>query len=164
MQSWKIAALVLVGAGASQTIALTVHGQRSLALLFLVFGIYGMLFAVRAMFRGYRFSVRQYTYLADRVIAIATFRREGLKLFSYAHVVAIGLLSIDPPPWFGTFFTAVMFNLIYTMDVNSTLDDSLEARIKEAVILDRQREAEEAVTTMAQARKLAAKKRKRGRK
>lgn len=136
-------ALGVAGVASSYAIAHWVPpGGRWLSWLFIAYAVYGTLFAIRALGRARRF-VRDAgpDLTVGHVYSTALMRREGLKLLAYIDVLVIGVLSLDPQPWFGTFFTAAMFHLVYTMNVNSTLDDTLGGRLRRARDIEAERAA-----------------------
>lgn len=137
--------LVVAGLVLCQSIAMYVPtGSHLNAYLFSLFSLYGIFFAYRGIRRGVGFiATAGDTHLrVDKTLAVANLRREILRGVAHLNVLLIGVLAIDPPAWFGRFFVAAMFFLVYTMDVNSTLDDTLKERVKRAHALDTKEEVQ----------------------
>lgn len=131
-------ATIIAGGLSSQAIAHWVPSQgKWLAILFLGYSVYGLVYAVKGILTGYHLQQRAKSgdvTLVGRVYATANLRRELLRGVGHANIFLLGLLSLlpVPPDWFHEFFIASMFNLVYVMDVNATLDDTLDERLRKA--------------------------------
>lgn len=145
-----------VGAIACWLIADLIPGNsRWLTYLFIAFSVYGVVFAAKAVRRALRFLKIPNGDEVGHVFVIASARRESLKAVGALVFASLGILGVDPPSWFGTYFIASLFYLVYINNVNSTLDDTLPVRLRAAREIDDRRAATE-VTKKARASKVKA--------
>lgn len=132
----RLVLLVVAGSVACQAIAHYVPRPSVWpSVLFTAFATYGLFFAVRGIKRGLGFvSTNRHpdALTTTIVLANATMRREILRGVAHLNVFLIGVLSLGPPSWFGEFFTASIFFLVYTLNVNATLDHTLTRRLQTA--------------------------------
>lgn len=145
---WTLAALIVGGSVSAWLIAVLVPPtSRFLTGLFLGYATYGLVFAVKQIRHGWlllRKAEEPDVSLVGRVYAVAALRREILRGVGHVVVFVLGVVSLLRLSWFGQMFVASMFMLIYVMDVNATLDDTLDRRMRRAEAEETRRAVERA--------------------
>lgn len=149
----QLLATIVAGWVAAHLIAHYVPEEgKWLSWLFILYSSYGLIYGVRGLVRGIKFlRADDSPHISpERVYVIANLRREILRLEAHIMVFLVGVFSLNPSAWFGKFFTAAMFNLVYAMGVNSTLDDTLGVRMRRANQIQAERLAEEAAKELVE--------------
>lgn len=135
----SLAFVLLLGTIGSFLLAFYVTSQRALGAVFLAVGIWGATASVLAVRESWTDSQTVRTRKVNgpiHVYAVAHVRREIIRFMSHMVILTIGILSVVPSTWvlswFGTYFTAAMFFLAFSLALNGTLDATLRTRMNEA--------------------------------
>lgn len=139
-----LAGLLIVGWESSHAIAVWAPQTGDfLSWLFIAYGVYGMVFAVKGIRRGVRFlrgtsadDTPEYLYV------VGNMRREVLRADAQVVLFLMGLFSLLHVSFFENFFIAAMFNIVFVMNANATLDDRLGKRMRQAQARQTRRAAE----------------------
>lgn len=133
VRGFLLAGLVTIGWVSSQAIAMFAPAGDFLSSLFVVYGTFGMVFASRGIWRGARFlRGEQPADTPEYIYVVGNMRREVLRFDAHLVLFLMGVFALLRVPWFNTFFVASMFNLLYVMDVNGTMDDLLGKRMRQS--------------------------------